>query len=240
MKKIAMSILIAGVLSSINAKSIDVEVKLNENIQSKISPNKLLGTISVQEYGVTQEDVRNKLESIVIAVKNEDSGKLCTGGGYSSYPEDEWVNNKRVRKGYQGSVNFTCKVKEISDYDKIANAINYTSSKNNQNQKAARISQSDLNWVVDEDVSKKVRADMEIELVAAAESKAKVFSQKLSKICKVKSIDFTNSAPEYRPFVKAAPMMMTNMQDSVAPLSQDIEQSVSAVVTLSCFSVVEN
>lgn len=229
MKKV-FSVLI---LVSMGVFGEDLQISQSESVSYALIPNEM-----VTSFGFTKEDknvntILKSFEALNTQIKafSKDNADIkCEGGSNNIYPQYQYSNNKSIFVGYQGSVNFSCRFKEVKTYNALMNISFLTNEK---------ISLSPIQWVVADSETEKHKALQKLTLASKAMDVANSYSKHLQKTCKLQNIDFTNHVA--RPNYDYQPRMMAMAMDNAAiasqnyePIKKEMQLQTDAVIRFTC------
>jgi hypothetical protein len=149
----------------------------NETFEIK-TPAKIMTTnFSLQMKNRNNDIIIKTFNKIIKEVRKS---KICEGGKFSINPNYEWINDKRVFKGYQGYITFTCIFKNTKKYAKLIEQV--------KNKKGVIFNQDRINFVAPNNKNK-----LEDKAYHYAINYTKYLTKTFNTKCKIKEIHLNNS-----------------------------------------------
>ncbi|MEY4505019.1 MAG: hypothetical protein RL154_1316 [Pseudomonadota bacterium] len=188
----------------------EVTTVLDTKVFTKsIYPTRMMANIGVNAPVKTFSNAKEEMEIINKTIKSYQ--ETCQVDSAQIQPKFSYENKKQKQDGYVVNVAVSCEFTDVSEYDKVLNAI-YQKSK----EFSLQISASPINWSVSDTESQQVVDDLKAKAISYGLNRAKTLSKQLSLTCQTKTIKF--QAPDDR--VRPMPMMAkvnTQVADTLVP-----------------------
>jgi len=178
MKKIMLaSLLVSGLFG--------FDIKMSQEFEISLNPTKLAISVNIMTVQKTSTDTLNTLTVFSDFIK---SYKELTvkGGNFNTSANYRYINKKRVKIGYRGSIAYNIK---SSSSDKLTAFISSLSAKSGANENVD-ISISSSSWQVDKADIQKSKDDLKMKAIKWATNYKEELSAKLGLECNIKGIDF--------------------------------------------------
>lgn len=163
----------------------EVKVSTVLEVTEALMPDLYLLPLTVSTSGDTEREVLEVLGAVDETIRS--LGLPYRGGDYSVGPWCWWDKEKerRVCKGYRGSVNYIFRLKEASDQNRVLEAI--TGFKGHVKMD---LSVGTPRWEVSRERVRQRREELELQLVREAKEFAKKLSEGLGQGCRLSEINF--------------------------------------------------
>jgi len=219
-KKILLLFIISA---SLNAYTIDFD----REFKLSLKPNRLQGGINISVHKNSEKEVLQKLAkysnfiSKYNAIKKEE-------GSYSVSPNYHYINNKRIKDGYRGSIYYKIFADNITNFNIFIEKL-----QNKKRDKNVNISISSVSWQLSPKQREGRVDNLRMRAIEWANSYAKRLSTKLKRECSVTQISF--SPIRYpRPVTMAMPRVAMSKSDAPVPEQTTRNISIRPHIQLEC------
>ncbi|HIO90529.1 MAG TPA: DUF541 domain-containing protein [Campylobacterales bacterium] len=222
MKKILLSGLVVSGLFGF-------EIKMSHEFSSSLNPTKLAVNVNIMSVQKTSTDVLNTLTIFSDFIKSYKDLSV-KGGNFHTSANYKYINNKRVKIGYKGSIAYNIK---SSSSEKLTSFITSLSAKSEAS-KDIDISISSSSWQVDKADILKSKDDLKMKAIKWATNYKEDLSAKLGLECSIKSIDFNKFNYSNPPIIYEARAMDKSSNSMPVPQKDSRDMKINPRFEFEC------
>lgn len=199
--------------------SFAIEISKQKTFTSSLLPTQQTSSFNLSYSSKSSAQIEKLFEKTISTV---DKSSICKGGQYKIYPKYEYIQNKKIAKGYNSNIYFNCEFDDIKTYEKLIRKI-----KRNHFQ----LTQNKISYKVSEEQIEEEKLHLELQ----GYNYAKKYAKQLNKTfhnCTIKSVSF--SSPHQPALYRAS--FKEHQATTTSPIKEKIQIKLTAQYLFDCQS----